>query len=41
MWLVQVQIEQLAGAVGLASICQDYGEDGAEKVLFALLEGDP
>ena len=41
MWLVQVQIEQLAGAVGLASICQDYGENGAEKVLFALLEGDP
>lgn len=41
MWLVQVQIEQLAGAVGLASTCQDYEEDGAEKVLFALLEGDP
>lgn len=39
LYLVDTQIEQLAGVVGLASICED-GEKGAEKVLFALLEGD-
>ena len=39
LYMVQCQIEQLSGVVGLASICQD-GEKGAEKVLFALLEGD-
>ncbi len=41
MWLVQCQIEQLAGVVGLASTCSDYEEEGAEETLFALLEGDP
>eukprot|EP00574_Skeletonema_japonicum_P012885 CAMPEP_0201735248 /NCGR_PEP_ID=MMETSP0593-20130828/36557_1 /ASSEMBLY_ACC=CAM_ASM_000672 /TAXON_ID=267983 /ORGANISM="Skeletonema japonicum, Strain CCMP2506" /LENGTH=364 /DNA_ID=CAMNT_0048228765 /DNA_START=27 /DNA_END=1121 /DNA_ORIENTATION=+ len=41
MWLVQVQMEQLAATVGLAKICLDYDEEGAAEVLFALLEGDP
>ncbi|KAL7534704.1 hypothetical protein ACHAXR_006038 [Thalassiosira sp. AJA248-18] len=41
MWLVQCQLEQLSGVVGLASYCQNYDENGAERVLFALLEGDP
>lgn len=38
MWLVQVQMEQMAGALALASICEDGDAAG---VLFALLEGDP
>ena len=39
-WLVGCQLEQMAGVLGLASTCQE-SEEGAESVLFALLEGDP
>ena len=36
-WLVPCQLEQIAGVLGLASVCQDYEEGGAEDVLFAFL----
>ena len=41
MWLVKYQLKQLPGVVGLASTYQNYDKDGAELVMFALLEGDP
>jgi hypothetical protein len=35
-----VQIEQMAGVLGLANICVQGGEGATSDVLFALLEGD-
>jgi len=40
MRLVEVQMEQMDGVLGLASMCEECVER-AEGVLFALLEGDP
>jgi hypothetical protein len=40
MNFVAVQMEQLGGVLGLASLCEHGGEPYAERVLFAVLEGD-
>jgi hypothetical protein len=40
MNFVAVQMEQMGGVLGLASLCEQGGEFYAERVLFALLEGD-
>lgn len=40
-YFVTTQIEQMAGVLGLANICQQGDLWGTESVLVALIEGDP
>jgi len=41
MAFTSVQMEQVAGLVALANICDQGGVSACESTLFALLEGDP